>query len=199
MALKLITAAASYPVTTAEARARLRIDHYDDDDDIASMIAAATAHAEQFTGRAFIDQTWDYYLDAFPASGAIQIPKPPLIGIEGVFSRDSAGTETQIAAAGYLVDSATAQARLALIFGGTWPTIDSIVNAVRIRFRAGYVDYDSSPAAGEVPADIKNAILMIVGTLYAHRETIVIGQSAVALPWGAEHLLRQHRVHTAIA
>lgn len=54
---------------------------------------------------------------------------------------------------------------------------------------------DSPPdLRANVPAPIKAAILLMLGTLYENRETIVIGQSAVTLPWAAEALLAPFRI-----
>lgn len=197
MALKLVTAPATYPVSLVEAKAHLRVDFDDDDTIIEIYRKAATEAAEKFTGRAFIDQTWDYYLDVFPTS-EINIPLPPLIEIIGVFYRDSNGDEQQLAVTGYEVDSATELARVALAYAASWPTARTIANAVRVRFRAGY-ETDNSPQTENVPFAIKAAILLTIGTLYANRETVVIGQTATMLPWAAEQLLRPYRVHTAIA
>jgi hypothetical protein len=56
-----------------------------------------------------------------------------------------------------------------------------------------------SPSVGEVPADILNGIILIVGTLYAVRETVIVGQTPVSMPWSAEQLLRRHRIETSLA
>lgn len=199
MALKLITPPTTYPVSLAEAKAHLRVDHSDEDAMIEIYRKAATEDAENFTGRAFYDQVWDLYLDEFPASGPIAIPRSPLIEVVGVFTRDSAGGEQEWAAASYLVDGITELGRISLPDAGVWPTIEEISNAVRIRFRAGYVDQDVSPESGSVPYSIKAAILLMMASLYQHRETVVIGQTVVVMPLSAERLLRPYRVHTAIA
>lgn len=41
---------------------------------------------------------------------------------------------------------------------------------------------------------IEIAILLILGTLYEHREDVVIGTSIVQLPQGAEHRLQPYRI-----
>lgn len=202
MALKLITPPTTYPVSMVEAKAHLRVDFTDDDTLIEIYRKAATEDVENFTGRAFCDQTWDLYLDEFPAAGGeIKIPKPPLIEVVGVFNLDSAGTEQEFSAASYSVDSASQLARIVPIYGGSWPTPQTIANAVRVRFRTGYVDEEQSPPSGSVPNAIKAAILMTLGTLYQNRETVVIGQTAAMLPWAAEQILRKgdYRVHTSLA
>jgi len=65
---------------------------------------------------------------------------------------------------------------------------------VRIRFIAGYGD-----AGSDVDASIRAAILLHLGSLYAHRETVIVGQTSVQLPWGAEQLLRPHRILLSMA
>lgn len=198
MALKLIASPATYPVSLDEAKAHLREDSADNDAMIEIYRKAATEDAEKFTGRAFTDQTWDLYLDAFPPA-EIRIPKPPLIEVVGIFYRDGVGDEQEFAAAGYKVDAVSELARVTLAYGGSWPTPQTTANAVRVRFRAGYVDEEPSPPVGIVPFSIKAAILLTTGTLFANRETIVIGQTATLLPWAAQQLLRPYRVHTAMA
>jgi uncharacterized phiE125 gp8 family phage protein len=199
MAVKLITAPATYPVSLVEAKAHLRVDFDDDDTLIDVYRKAATEDTERFTGRAFIEQTWDFYLDAFPTDGSsIRIPKPPLISVDGVFYQDGNGDEQEAAASIYRVDNASELARVSLAYAASWPSARSVTNAVRIRFTAGYVD-GNSPAAANVPYAVKAAIMLILGTLYAHRETVVIGQSVAMMPWAAEQLLWPYRVHTAMA
>lgn len=199
MVLRLITAPTSYPVTLEEVQKHCSAPETDFESILEICRKAATDEAEQFTGRALIEQTWDLYLDAFPTQGPIRIPKPPLIEVVGVYV-----DEALIDTATYIVDAdsdpAGQPARVTLATGGSWPTPSASANAVRIRFRAGYVeDGDASPIVATVPYAIKAAILMIAGTLFANRETIVIGQTAALLPWAAEQLLRRYRVEKAMA
>ena len=57
MGVKLITPAATTPVSLDEAKKHLRVVDSDDDVAIAAYIEAATKMCEAFTGRVFIDQT----------------------------------------------------------------------------------------------------------------------------------------------
>lgn len=199
MGLKLVTEPATLPVSIDELKAHSRITFTDDDAVVEIYLRAAVNHAERFTGRAFIDQTWDYYADAFPLDDKpIDLPKPPLIEVSGVYYRATSGDETEFSSSNYLVDDAAHKARVALAYGQSWPTIQERVNAVRVRFRAGYLDV-SSPEESAVPVDIKAAIMLTAGTLYQNRESVVVGASVVTLPFGAQELLRPHRVHTAMA
>lgn len=203
MVLRLITPPADYPVSLLEVQKHCTAPETDFESLLEIYRKAATEEAEVFTGRALIQQTWDLYLDAFPSDDSpIRIPKPPLIELVGIYYRDTAGDEQTMATADYIVDAdsdpAGQPARVSLANAASWPTPDDAANAVRIRFTAGYIN-DASPAAANVPYAIKAAILLITGTLFANRETIVIGQSVALLPWAAEQLLRRYRVEKAMA
>jgi len=83
-----------------------------------------------------------------------------------------------------------------------WPSsVFEGINAVRIRYVAGYATSGNSPdnIADNVPGPIKAAILLRLGQLYEHREDVIVGTTALALPNGAEFLLRQYRVALGMA
>lgn len=186
MGLKLITAPAVEPVTLAEAKAQLRKTTADEDALISSLIVAARNFAEAYTGRAFITQTWDYVLDAFPC-GLFELPKGPLQSVSSVKYLDSAGVEQTLAAAGYKVDALTDPGRIAPAYGQSWPTTRSEPNAVTVRFVAGYGD------ASAVPQAIKEALLLLISHLFENREAVAEGNFS-ALPLGFEPMLAFYRV-----
>lgn len=195
MAVKLITPQDGTAVDLAIAKQHLRVDHDDDDDLIEAMLKAAEQHAAGFTGRVFVDSTFDLLLDGFPAD-VIKIPNPPLIEVIGVFYDDGAGGEIEMPASGYVIDRSIDPPQLVLSSGaGDWPTT---TGAARVRFRAGYIDNVPDPPIGEVPQDIQIGILLILSTMYENRQNMIVGQSVAMMPWGSEQLLRPHRIHTAI-
>src|SRR5439155_124697 len=83
--------------------------------------------------------------------GHIEIPLPPLIEVEGVFYLDSNGDEQEMDATLYTVDDASQPARIALKPAASWPVTEYVENAVRVRFRAGYLDQTQSPPVDAVP------------------------------------------------
>jgi uncharacterized phiE125 gp8 family phage protein len=197
--LKAITPPPFEPMTLDEVKLYLRVDHDDEDAVIERCIKAARQYADGpdgFLGRALIDQEWELTLDKFPIR-EIKIPLPPLIEVVNVFYDDSGGVQTILDPSGYSVDAVSEPGWIVPV--GTWPTTFDGINSVRIRFRAGYVDASMSPPVGEVPADIKQALLLYAGTMFDHRETHVIGQSVTAAPWSAEQLLRRRRVDVPLA
>src|SRR4051812_37958797 len=74
----LLTAPAIEPVSLAEAKAFLRVEHDDDDGVIAALVAGARIYVEAQTRRALITQSWRLSLDAWPASGRIEVRPAPL-------------------------------------------------------------------------------------------------------------------------
>jgi uncharacterized phiE125 gp8 family phage protein len=198
MAVRIITPPTEYPLTLAEVKAHLRVDHTDEDTMITAYLAAATAHAEKFLGRALMTQTLELVLDSF-YDPQIMIPMPPLQSVVSVLYDDGAGDEqTLVLNTDYVVDTAS-QPGWVVAVAGTWPTTIDTVNSVRIRYIAGYVNTNDSPPSAAVPFDIKAAILLLVGSLYGNRESVVVGVTTSMVPWSAEQLLRQHRVELALA
>jgi len=192
MGLRLITPPAIEPVTLQEAKDHLRITTSDNDAKITMAIKQARQYVEKFLSRALIDQTWDYYLDAFPTDGDIKMPMPPLISVESVQYYDTQGNIHAIDPDSYYVDNASDPGWIVAQGGFIWPSSLNAVNSVVVRFHAGYVTADSPPAPA-VPTEINQAILLTLGMFYEYREGVVITQTALPLPLGVQELLIRHR------
>lgn len=189
--LAVATAPAVEPVTLAEAKAQLRVDISADDTYIAGLIAVARERCELVARRTFINTTYDLYLDWFPPSGLIVLPRPPLSSVTGLWYTDQAGTETQFDSANYLVDAVGEPGQLMLRSTKAWPNVIlADLNGVRVRFVAGY-----GAAATAVPARYKQAILLLVGHWYENREATVVAQGLTVqpLPMAVDDLLRIDR------
>ena len=174
MALALLTPPEEMPITLAEAKAHLRVDHSSEDTYIESLIAAATSRIDGrggFLGRAIMTQSWRLTLDVFPA-GAILIPLPPLQAIDTAQYYDAAGAPLPL---DYAVDDASEPARLYAL-GSAWPTGVAAQQAVEIEFTAGYA------SAAEVPAAIKHGLKLLIGGWYQAREQAIVGTTAQSLP-----------------
>src|SRR5262245_60381712 len=101
--LRLISRAATWPITKAEVKSQTRVDDDDEDDVIDGvLIPAATTYVEDYLQRALIDQTWELALDRF--CGEIEIPRPPLIEIVSVKYDDGNLAEQIVDSANYSVD-----------------------------------------------------------------------------------------------
>lgn len=189
MALKLITPPSAEPLDLPTAKAHLRVDGTDDDALITSMITTARRYCEGFQNRAYITQVWEMWLDSWPDDDKIEIDLPPLQSVISVKYYGTDDTEYTLAATEYMVDTVSFKGRVILRYGKTWPTITlRPANAIVIRFQAGYGD-----AATNVPAEAKQAMLLIIGHLYANREETV-EKALSSIPLGAKDLLSMSRV-----
>jgi len=183
--LTLVSAPAALPLTLDEAKSHLRIEDGDTADDIlvTSLTRAATDACELFTGRALISQTWDLFLDRWPAAPeaplveglsigadlparatAIPLPRPPLQSVLHVKTYDGADQATVWASQNYLVDTASVPGRVAARAGHALPLPGRAVNGIELRFASGYGDMP-----GDVPEGLRQGLRLLVAHLYEHR------------------------------
>ena len=189
MGLTLITAPAEEPITTAEAKAHLRVDISDDNTLIDSLITSARLYVQTDTRRALVTQTWELVLDEFPSDNFIELPLPPLASVTSIKYTDYEDTETTFSSDDYYVDTDSVVGKVVLGYNKTWPSdILKTVGAVKIRYVTGYGDAD------DVPAAIKQVILFMVAHWYETREPVVVGTIAANIPITASAILAQYRV-----
>lgn len=182
MRLKLITAPRVEPVSLAEVKrwCKVDLDLHADDATLTSLITDVRQEIDGragWLGRALCTQTWDLYLDRFPRAGdrlfapdaeaeAIVVPLPPLQSVTSITYVATDGTSTTLSSSLYSVDIVSEPGRIVPAYGQTWPSTRDQVNAVIVRFVAGY------GTAAQVPEGIKTYIKAMVAHLYAHREPV---------------------------
>lgn len=162
MSLILITPPATEPVTVAEAKLHLRIDHADEDAWIAARITGAREACEHILQRALVTQIWERVLDAFP-SREIELGMPPVQSIVSVKYIDTAGTEQTMSNTLYMLEPVRQPGFVLPAYGTSWPATLDTVNAVRVRFNCGF------GAASAVPESIKAWILLHVAHWHCNR------------------------------
>lgn len=182
---------AEEPVGLDEARAHLRAEGLPDGALVEALIGAAREWCEHHAGRAFVTQTLRLRLRRFPPGRAIELPRAPAQSVAAVSYADPAGGESVLAPASYLLSGDAAPPRLSLAAGASWPATRDEADAVAITYTAGY------GPAGQVPRPIRQAILLLVGEMYARREDAVVGTIVAAAHLGAERLLAPYRIHHA--
>jgi len=172
--LKLVTPPEVEPVTLEEAKGHLRLDGDADNDYLSALIAAARERVELFLRRALITQMFECTMDDFPAyDRAIDLPRPPLQSVEWIKYLDTAGVLQTLDPGTYIVDASSNEiGRIALAWNRLWPFTRYTINAVTIRFAAGYGD-----AVEDVPQAIRQGILIEISNLYENREDVVVGQN----------------------
>lgn len=190
MSLKLITAPTQEPITLGETKDHLRVDSADDDALISVLITAARQHIDGrdgWLGRALMTQTWDYALYSFPTTDCLELPLAPVQSITSITYTDTDGASQTFASGNYALGADLDWSpRVNLGYDKSWPSTRSIPDAVTVRFVAGYA------SAADVPAPIKAAMLMIVGHLYEHRESVVDKQLS-EVPRSVDSLLMPYR------
>lgn len=188
LALTLKTPPSTEPVSLKEAKNHCRVDDdiTNDDSLIRSFIKAARQKAETYTRRQLITATYELHLDAFPYT--ISPPRPPLIDVTSITYWDADGVEQTVPSDDYQVDVASTVGRIRPNIDKSWPSTYGEMGDVVVEYIAGYGGRD------QVPDQIKSAILLIVGHLYEHRETVIVGTGAVPLPEGANDLLYPYRI-----
>ena len=192
MAQTIVTGPTIEPVTLQEAKDHLRITETDigsEDTLLLGFIAAARRHCESVHNRAYLEQTWNLILDDFPDEDYIRVPLPPLVSVAHVKYYGTGGTASTMTAANYYEDTDSEPGRVYLGYGESWPSATLRPAAgVEVQFTAGY-----GSVASAVPAEIKQAIMLLVGHMYERREDTDI-KEVVSVPFGVYELLGVDRV-----
>lgn len=157
----LIAPPESEPLSLAEAKAFLRIDHSDEDGLIASLIAAARARIESETRCAMIAQTWCFIRDSWPDDGRIALKRGPVLSIEAVRVFNMDGVATPLDSESFVLDRAANT-----IASPVWalPSPGRPIAGIEIEAVLGF-------GAGEpdVPDSLRHAVRLLVAHWYEHR------------------------------
>jgi uncharacterized phiE125 gp8 family phage protein len=184
----LLTPPAVEPVTLAEAKAFLRVEHDDDDDMIATLIAAARSQIEAQTRRALITQTWQLIRDSWPPDGRLVVLPAPLGEVLAARIYDAGGLADSVDLQAFTIDKAAAPAIIAF---PPWSMAapGRAVAGIEIDVEAGYGD---DPA--DVPQPLRQAITLLVAHWYENRGLIAVGQSFAVLPTTVAAMIAPYRV-----
>ena len=160
---KLITASASEPITLEEAKNHIKVEDKITEDDtlIERLITGVRRSVEIELRRQLMPATWELYLDEF--EDEILLEKSPITSITHIKYYDSDGNLQTLDSSYYQLDAMSEPARLVEAYGYSYPTTRDMLNAVIIRFVAGYTD------AASVPEDIKLAMLLCISYFYDNR------------------------------
>jgi uncharacterized phiE125 gp8 family phage protein len=169
MTLRTVTPPTAEPVTLAEAKEHLRVDHAFQDALILGHIRAARLEAEHLTQRRYMPALLEQVLDAFPPSH-IALGTAPVTSILSVKHIDAAGVEQTIDPAAYLIDDAREPCWLLQAAGTTWPAAFG-ANSVRVRFWAGYAPPTATTLEQQAAVDerVKAWIKLRLTSLYEER------------------------------
>jgi uncharacterized phiE125 gp8 family phage protein len=164
------------PVTLAEVKAQAKVDISDDDALLQSYITMSRQYVESILDVAMITQTLEARYDTFPLWEII-LPKPPMApSTVTVVYRDEAGNSNTItsAASAFQVDNYATPGRIYPLYNGVWPAVRGDENSVLVRWQAGY-----GASGTNVPAVLKQLVMLQAAHLYENRQPVVTGYSQV--------------------
>ena len=182
---------AEEPITLTEAKLHLRVDYDEDDALIEALIMAARERAEGHMWRALITQTLNVRLDSWPCHEFLFLPRPRLQSVSSVQYTDDLGATATFASSNYIVSTASEPGVIALKDNAEWPTATlQVIDGISVTYVAGY------GVAADVPAIIKQALLLTVGHWYENREDVLAGagMSGAALPMAAMAIFDMFKV-----
>lgn len=184
----LLAGPAAEPVTLAEAKAFLRVDDSAEDAFITTLITAARLHVEGTTGRALIAQTWRVSLDDWPANREVQLPIGPMVSLTSVTVFDADGVGTDLSLVQFQPETNAVPARVFLPSTIDGQPVMRDRAAIQIDYVAGY---GTDPE--DVPMDIRQAVLSLIGYWFEHRDAVVIAGSGAIVPAGFDRLISAYR------
>lgn len=192
------------PITLDEAKAHLKIDDDFNSEDalITSLIRTARRMCESYSGRSFLTQERIIKMDRFPSCGSniysrarrgdgMTVPYGPIQTIDAIKYIDGDGIEQTLDIADYKTDLHSDLARIYPT--DTWPETSDEPNAVTVEYTAGF-----DPVSGgteELPEEVKQAMLMQIGTLYQNRQDEVTGTSVNQMNLTSKALLDPIKVY----
>jgi uncharacterized phiE125 gp8 family phage protein len=183
----LLTGPATEPVTLAQAKQHLRVQHTDDDDIITALIAGSRIHVEARTRRALITQSWRLTRDAWPEGGRLAVLPVPLVSLNAARIYRADGSTLALDLAAFAVDKAAAPARLAFTRGAL-AAPERPVGGIEIDITCGYGD------AQHVPEPLRQAILHLVAHWYENRGLVAAGAEVAVLPHSVSALIAPYQV-----
>lgn len=179
MTITIVTPPASEPVSLAEAKLFLRVDHNAEDDLIATLIGAAREAVEAGCGRALITRRLRESLDIWrrDAVGGAVLGVGPVSDVIAVRLLADNGSQSVIDPDRYRLEGRLDRPRL--VFASGVPATLRTAGGVEIEYDAGFAE-----DAGDLPLALRLATLQIVAALYEAR------QGEAAIPEAARALMR---------
>ena len=184
----LLSGPAVEPVTLAEAKHFIRLEHDDDDDIIVALIAGSRIHVETQTRRALITQSWRLVRDVWPELGCVPVLPVPLRTLDAARVYKSDGSTLAIDIAAFVVDKVAAPARLSFTRGAL-AAPERRAAGIEIDVTCGY-----GAAPEDVPEPLRQAIRLLVAHWYENRGLVAIGHEVAVLPQTAAALIAPYRV-----
>ena len=183
-----VTAPTEQPVTVADAKRHLRVEHSDDDLLIQRLIETAVAFVDVkgALGKAMITQTWAEWFAPNPSE--ITLSLGPVQSVSSISYYDTDNALQTATLSNFYVLGPSTRTVIKPKSGYTWPTTFTRDDAIKVQYVIGYGD-----SFTDVPSTVRHAILMLVSHYYENRENELIGTISKTIPFGFEALIDSER------
>ena len=184
----LLSGPALEPVTLLEAKEFIRVSDTAEDSFITTLITAARLHVQGVTGRALIAQSWRVICDSWPHDRVVDLPVAPMISLSAITAYDENGTPVSLPLAQFQPETKVSPARIFLPSPVSGAPVLRRHSGIEIDYVAGY-----GSAASDVPADLTQAVLSLVGYWFENRDAVVIAGSGSVVPSGFDHMISRFK------
>lgn len=185
--IERISAPAAEPITAAEAKAQMRIEHSDDDTLIDRLVDTAIDFVDVTgsLGKAMITQTWGEWFA--PNPGTIALGLGPVQSVSAIKYYDADNALQTATLSDFYVLGTKHSTTIRPKAGRQWPATFVRDDAIKVEYVIGYGD-----AASDVPQTVRHALMMLVAHLYENRE-LTIERSLAQVPFGFEAMIERER------
>ena len=178
-------------VSLMEAYEHLRLDTLNEEDaNVSNLLQAATRAMENKTGWALSQKTYAGKLDRLPrvrnGRREVRLPHPPANIITSITYIDADDQTQTMSTDLYTLDNASVPGRVIFDTAVGDLTFADEANVITITYTAGY-------ASGDVPADLRAAVLLMVGHWFENPEAST-ARRVTLLPLGVESLLSEYQL-----
>lgn len=182
-----ITAPTETPIDVSVLKEHLRISSSDQSNVLEIYLNAAVQWVETYTGRALMTQTWRVTLPSFPARTWLPYAAP-LVGITHVKYYDTSNVQQTLASTVYTVPADGEPACLLLASGQSWPSLYLRDDAIAVTYDVG------AAAAADVPAPLRQAVLLLAGHFYENREGVLVSAISKEMEFAVTALCAPYRL-----